>query len=286
MNLSSEDEKYAEDVSFLGSLHQIFESMNARGHLKELWLREDERLAHACRRYFRTKRITLPQYRMELTKLLSREVESFYNEVFKDCPFELGKELSTSYPEDSSSSTGGGSKAIAKSSLNYGEIEFNAFFEILMNLEKMGFKSKNKVFYDLGSGTAKPLVIARLLQDYRKLVGIEIVGPLFAKGCQMVNVFESNYLDSLAISNSILQRKASLLDIDWSDGDVVFCNSTAFDDNLMERMSHQAKNLKPDTIFITFTKSLDVDTGDFQIVLREKRKMSWGYATIFYHRKL
>ena len=45
-----------------------------------------------------------------------------------------------------------------------------------------------------------------------------------------------------------------MLDVDWSDGDVVFANSTCFEDDLMGSMARQAEKLKPGTYFITFTK--------------------------------
>ena len=37
--------------------------------------------------------------------------------------------------------------------------------------------------------------------------------------------------------------------IDWSDGDVVFANSTCFDATLMERLAHKAKLLRPGAAF-------------------------------------
>lgn len=45
---------------------------------------------------------------------------------------------------------------------------------------------------------------------------------------------------------------------DWSDGDVVFANSTCFDDSLMRRMASAATALKKGTFFITLTKRLPV----------------------------
>ena len=40
------------------------------------------------------------------------------------------------------------------------------------------------------------------------------------------------------------------------DGDVLFANSTCFDDSLMSKMSKMAEGLKPGAIFVTFTKGL------------------------------
>lgn len=48
--------------------------------------------------------------------------------------------------------------------------------------------------------------------------------------------------------------EGSFLDFDWSDGDVVFANSTCFDDELMIDMSEKATKLKAGAIVVTFTK--------------------------------
>jgi hypothetical protein len=71
--------------------------------------------------------------------------------------------------------------------------------------------------------------------------------------------------------------QGSLLDFDWSDGDVVFANSTCFDDNLMLKMSKMAETLKPGAIFVTFTKGLS--SKAFEVLERKRYKMSWGPAT-------
>ena len=44
--------------------------------------------------------------------------------------------------------------------------------------------------------------------------------------------------------------------MDWSDGDVVFANSTCFDDDLMVAMAQKALQLRPGAVFVTFTKGL------------------------------
>ena len=56
--------------------------------------------------------------------------------------------------------------------------------------------------------------------------------------------------------------QGSILDEDWSDGDVVFANSTCFDDDLMEKMAKQATTLKAGAYFVTFTKGLN--SPDFE----------------------
>jgi hypothetical protein len=77
----------------------------------------------------------------------------------------------------------------------------------------------------------------------------------------------------------------SFLDYDWSDGDVVFANSTCFDDDLMNAMQQQAETLKPGAILVTFTKGL-TNFSKFELLEKKRHKMSWGPATVYIHRRL
>jgi hypothetical protein len=71
--------------------------------------------------------------------------------------------------------------------------------------------------------------------------------------------------------------EGSLTDFDWSDGDIVFANSTCFGDELMFALSKQAENLKPGAIVVTFTKGMT--SKAFEVLERKRYRMSWGPAT-------
>ena len=71
--------------------------------------------------------------------------------------------------------------------------------------------------------------------------------------------------------------QGSVLDLNWLDGDVIFANSTCFDDELMRIMARIAEGLKPGAIFVTFTKGLN--SPAFEVLERKRYKMSWGPAT-------
>ena len=65
---------------------------------------------------------------------------------------------------------------------------------------------------------------------------------------------------------------ASFLNTDWTDGDIIFANSTCFDDELVARMAKQAEHLRPGSLFITFTKALGSEA--FEILERKRYCMS------------
>ena len=264
---------------FLRSLNTFVCNRNGRTHLKNLLFRGDERLKFVCYRFFTKGSIDESVYKSELHRLIEREITIICDDVFFDCDFEAGKQASNKERE---------ARGLTGRSLNYGEIEYKAFCDILASLERYDIKTENAVFYDLGSGTGKALVCARLFADFRKVKGVELLASLSAKADKAIGTFNKKYLEDLWYPGAIEHEEKSLLDADWSDGDVVFCNSTAFDRELMEHMSNKAAAcLKKGAIVITFTKPLH-DYGDrkkFEELERVRMRMSWGPATVIFFRK-
>ncbi|RLO10525.1 hypothetical protein DYB28_008956, partial [Aphanomyces astaci] len=66
--------------------------------------------------------------------------------------------------------------------------------------------------------------------------------------------------------------------------DVCFANSTCFDSTLIAEMADKAANMRSGSYLITFTKPLPLDTP-FDIIDKERRKMSWGPATVYIHQR-
>mmetsp|Transcript_2490 Transcript_2490/g.5200 ORF Transcript_2490/g.5200 Transcript_2490/m.5200 type:complete len:298 (+) Transcript_2490:2852-3745(+) len=77
---------------------------------------------------------------------------------------------------------------------------------------------------------------------------------------------------------------ANFLEFDWTDGDVVFANSTCFTDKLMASIAGAAQGMKPGSFLVTFTKGIVSDA--FELVEKKRYNMSWGPATVFIHRRL
>jgi hypothetical protein len=70
----------------------------------------------------------------------------------------------------------------------------------------------------------------------------------------------------------------------WSAADVVFANSTCFDDALMRAIGQRAQRLKQGAYVITLTKPLH--SHDFQRVYQGQCQMAWGVSNIYVARKL
>ena len=98
-------------------------------------------------------------------------------------------------------------------------------------------------------------------------------GRHFATEVQMVRG------DMLAIN----AESKDAINEDWTDGDIVFANSTCYDDELMAKISNVAVGMRKGTFFISFTKRLPA--ADFKVLEAELHPQSWGAATIYIMQK-
>eukprot|EP01034_Spumella_vulgaris_P037938 gene37938-46812_t len=71
---------------------------------------------------------------------------------------------------------------------------------------------------------------------------------------------------------------------DWRDADIVFANSTCYDETIMSKMAKIASGMKKGSFVITLTKRLP--STDFTVIESDMHKMSWGEATIFVLQKV
>ncbi|CAN0502711.1 unnamed protein product, partial [Ectocarpus sp. 12 AP-2014] len=71
---------------------------------------------------------------------------------------------------------------------------------------------------------------------------------------------------------------------DWSDGDLVFANSTCFAEDTLLAIARRAELLRPGARVVTFTTALK--TLWLRVLTKRRYQMSWGPATVFIHQKL
>jgi SAM-dependent methyltransferase len=248
-------------------------SNNGKSFLKELILRRDSRLG-VLLQAFEGQNSGDSAFLETLHDLIMDEANQLYNELFFDTSLEVGKTLSKNERDDKLLSQ--------EKSLIYGEVEFNSFYRVLRKINPQ----PGLVFYDLGSGTGKAVMAARFAYDFSKCIGIEILTSLHEQAERVLHRYNADFKNSLALGQSqhAMVYEGSFLDFDWSDGELVFANSTCFDDQLMQALSDMAGRLKPGAIVVTFTKGMSSDK--FEVLERKRYRMSWGPATVFIHRRL
>jgi len=165
----------------------------------------------------------------------------------------------------------------------YGEIMSESFYDILSHIHP----NPSQIFYDFGSGTGKAVMLGHLLFGFTKSKGIEFVDSLYDTSIHIMNRYEQEIRPLQAdnpISGSIEFTLGSVLDFNTDDADIVFMNSTCFQEDLMDAIDEKLKTLKPGSHIITLSKSLK--SPEYNQDSHQRYDFSWGEATVFFHTKL
>jgi hypothetical protein len=165
----------------------------------------------------------------------------------------------------------------------YGEVVPDSFFEYISEVHPQ----PGEIFYDFGSGTGKAVLLAHLLFDFAESKGIELVDTLYESSVATLNRYEKEIRPTLG--SEVGNRKLSVtlgsfLDLDISDADIIFINSTCFQEDLMSALDEKLTSVKPGTRILTLSKSLKTEHYDLQ--RHQKYPFSWGDATVFFHVKV
>jgi hypothetical protein len=245
-------------------LHQLLNSRN-------------EELYETLQKYDPTveKKIKSMICRIVVTKSLDI-LYTLWNNIFLDLSTEKAKIIAKS---------GTGDQPAPQSlSLVYGEIDFFSFANILERVNPQ----HNEVFVDLGHGTGKALLCASLLYGptISKSFGIELIPTLTSKSEEVLisynHAIQNNDLFQSHLNCKVEVAQGDFLQeelLHWTDADIVFANSTCFDDSLMISLAGVASRMKKGSRFITLTKQLPSE--DFRLIDRRQYNMSWGEATCF-----
>ena len=177
-------------------------------------------------------------------------------------------------------------------SLTYGEIDFWSFADILERIEM----SRGDTFVDLGSGTGRALVTAGLLFGplLARVHGVEILQTLHERCEKNLHRLSAMLREDDAFAEHACCKLSSELGdatnnstaaLDWTVADVVFMNSTLFDDRLMLALSALAgAKMRKGTRVITLTRPLS--SSAFSVIDTRNYRMSWGLAMAFFHVKM
>jgi len=159
----------------------------------------------------------------------------------------------------------------------YGEVLFE---ECVKLLKKAGL-NKNDVFYDLGCGLGKPNLIASLVFEPKKSVGIELLNDLFEKAREISKRFKEILPDHPTLLEF---RKNDFLKENFYDADFVFSHATCFTKEQIEKLEKKFLKLKKGATIILATKKLNDE--NFRLFEKEKYYVSWGSTDFYIYKKM
>ena len=102
----------------------------------------------------------------------------------------------------------------------YGEVEYDPFLKILQRVRPRG-TPVGGLFYDLGSGSGRPVFIAGLHFDFDACIGVEMLGGLHEEAKAVQKDYEQRYYSMLHPDGKYARIQFVHMDImefDWSDG--------------------------------------------------------------------
>jgi hypothetical protein len=214
-----------------------------------------------------------------------------WDALFVDCSTSVAKTISQNEKKDKN--------LTGLSSLVYGEVLFSSLARVICKY--IPFNRPNMIFYDVGSGSGRGVMLGTLLHEFKRCTGIEILSGLYGAamgvrqrymgefaprkdgGKAAVDVKSVTWPAELA-GPEVQFHNSDFRLIDWSDADVVFANSTCFDEQLMTDLARQAERMKLGAYMMTLTKGLQ--STHFQVIESKQYPMSWGMATCITQRKI
>lgn len=167
----------------------------------------------------------------------------------------------------------------------YGEILPQGAFDMLW---RVGAKPGDR-FYDLGSGTGKVVMLAYLAG--LRATGIELSHARWKASCKAassarvlldsdgnpaVDAPESLECPKNAASMDLLW--ASLLDVDFTDADVIFICSVVFSIELVHKLAATARWMKPGSRIVSYQP---LDGSEFKEIGKFATPTSWSHGTLW-----
>ena len=163
--------------------------------------------------------------------------------------------------------------------LTYGEIEFKSFFQVFKWIQKThkdkdpdcwhnAFNNPGGTFVDLGHGTGKGILSGAFMHQFERVWGIEILESLQNISVNLKSVYDTYLAEveaqqyeqifgwPVASAPRFEVVLGDIMAIDWHDADMLFCNSTCFNANMMETIYQKTLKCKKGTWFVTMSKRL------------------------------
>lgn len=161
----------------------------------------------------------------------------------------------------------------------YGEITPQAFVAILTLVKP----DSSTVFYDLGSGSGKAVLICAMVFDVKKSCGIELF-PNLDQAAKQQQQYLRTFVNYQQAADKITFICGNYLHTSFDDATLIFISATALFGETWKQLNHKLDTLPIDTSVITTTKRLL--SKRFKLIQETRAEMSWGVVNVYIHTKI
>lgn len=169
----------------------------------------------------------------------------------------------------------------------YGELNYDIFATIYEKVTSAYGSRSNGTFFDLGCGVGQLVYAAAILGNFSCCGGIEHIGALLDRGVKRMvrwNKFKETFpvkqrqMQFVWLNEDILETKA------WLEATFIILHWTAFPSHMQNKIADMLCACDEGTICITFTTPVPGD--NFEILVQDSCRVSWGEADFFVQEKL
>ena len=164
---------------------------------------------------------------------------------------------------------------ISDRSFVYGEVLPGPFLELL----ERAAPRPGEVFYDLGSGVGRAVVLAALAFPFARAVGVERLGGLCSAATRVSERLGAE-LGERCPAISFLE--ADLLEVDLSEANVVFLHANCFQPPLLEALPARFEALPDGARVISVGHLLG---GGLELIETTKLELGWGESQAAIYRR-
>jgi hypothetical protein len=144
---------------------------------------------------------------------------------------------------------------------------------------------KDGVFFDLGSGIGKAVVLSHLLCDFRKSIGIELLEGLYDKSCEIMEQLEGKIKPGFAQylqDREMIFINDNIFNINLHEADFIFLNYPLGDEESFLFLEKKfLEELQPKTKIVTTIRSLK--NPAFKMFHETSYRFSWGKADAYFY---
>ena len=164
----------------------------------------------------------------------------------------------------------------------YGEVSLELLYALYVLPPINEYVGRAKVFYDLGSGIGNAVISSYLTGLFEKCVGIELLDTLYETSLKAHKKLTS--LDKTSEKN-IKFIHDNILNVDFSDADIVlFCCPTK-DENIRKQMEKKFKILKKGAIIMSLIHKFE-NEDDFELLNAKLVRVAWGETPLMIYKKI